>query len=166
MINAQDRAISLAANQALELAYKESIGSSAGVIFGSQIETVAPGRSGLTLLPRRSPDRRFADQFLDQFRGIKNQLAPDIIDFSRKVFYEFKTPSFANQGRSQLAQYYKEANEIIAQLGQNSWRAEYATWYPPSTITLPGHRERIICTELTDHGKMPGLILYTVWQKL
>ncbi len=160
-ISAKPKEIWLAANTALEISYKSKQGSEAGILFGSQVES---GR--LTLMPKGTPDRKFTDLFLDQLRGLKNQLAPDIIDFRRHVIYEFKTVDYANEGLSQLAAYYRIANSIATELGSLPWRRESAVWYPPGTMTLPANHNALVCTEETNHSKIPGLVLYTIWQRI
>jgi len=96
-ISAKPKEIRLAANTALELSYMNKQGPDAGLLFGSQVES---GR--LTLMPKGTPERQFTDVFLDQLRGLRNQLAPDIIDFRRHVICEFKSADYAAEGLNHL----------------------------------------------------------------
>jgi hypothetical protein len=160
-VSARPKDVALAANQALELAFKEKRDDNE-FFFGSQIET--GGVSPLTLMPRGSKDKEFTKKFLDSLRGSVKQLAPDIIDFRDRVFYEFKTEPWTRQGMVQLSGYYAIAAEIVANLGEPPWKQEYASWLPPATLTYPGNSNRQICTHLTNYSNSRGLIVYAVWQ--
>ena len=159
--SAAPRAVWLAANWALELAFEKARDDNQ-ILFGSEI--LSGFGSGLTLMPRGSADRAFTKAFLDCFRGLEKQLAPDVIDFRERVFYEFKTEGFAKEGARQLSGYYRIAAGIVAEIGGPPWKQENAHWMPPETMLLPGDRNKQICTHLTNYSYSKGLILYAVWQ--
>ncbi len=155
----------LPANQAIEAAYPYRN----QVFFGSQIN----GGPGLdTLLPKKfgglsASQVDVLNQFLSRLRGVENQLAPDIIDFENLAIYEIKTEKYAEAGRMQLAGYYRLANELTAQLGMPPFNPDYAGWYPPNVMMLPGSTNKIVCTDLTNYDRSPsGVILYSIWKKL
>jgi hypothetical protein len=153
----------LPANSAIEAAYPDK----KRTFFGSQY---AQGRGYGTLLPKgfggyNADELAKRNQFLDQFRGIEQQLRPDIIDFGNSVFYEIKTYKFRDDGLKQLMGYHKLAAELTAEIGIPPFSPDLATWYPPATLLLPGNPGKIVCTELTNHNKTPsGLLLYSIWK--
>jgi hypothetical protein len=161
-VSAQPRAIWLAANWALEVAFKNGRDDNE-ILFGSQIS--GGFGSNLTLMPRGSKDRAFTSEFLDRLRGQERQLAPDVIDFRNRVFYEFKTECYAKDGARQLQSYYAISSQIIREAGGPPWKQENAHWLPPKEMSLPGDSQKTICTHLTNYSYSSGLILYSVWQK-
>lgn len=161
-VSAKGQEIYLPANQALELAFQKSR-KEQDYLFGSQVERLRQGN--FIAMPRGSKDQRFTRDFLHAFWGISNQLAPDIIDFRDRVFYEFKTERFAKKGAGQLGMYYKLANEITRGLGEPPWKQEYAMWTPPETLYLGGHHDHMVCTHSTNYSASRGLVLYCVWKK-
>lgn len=153
----------LPANSAIEAAYPNK----KRTFFGSQY---TQGRGYGTLLPKGfggydADELAKRNQFLDQFRGIEQQLRPDIIDFGNSVFYEIKTYKFREDGLKQLTGYHKLAAELTAEIGIPPFSPDSAVWYPPATLPLPGNPGKIVCTELTNHTTTPcGLLLYSIWK--
>jgi Domain of unknown function (DUF4157) len=163
-ISAAAKTIYGPANEAIEIAYKQDPNNkdhANAIFFGSQFET---GRD--VLLPSGAPNKKFGNLLLRRLRGISNQRRPDIIDFSSRVFYEIKSADDTRKGTVQLTSYYKVADEIrreYAAFKEPPWKVEYATWYPPHVLPLPGDPlNKIVCTQATDHKRFPGLILYDV----
>jgi hypothetical protein len=164
-ISAADRSIWLPANEAIEIAYKDdpkNQGHATAIFFGSQFET---GRD--VRLPSGTPNKKFGNLLLSKLLGIKNQRRPDIIDFGGRVFYEIKSADDTSRGTVQLESYYKLADEIrraYADFHEPPWKLEYANWYPPHVLPLPGDpmNNKIVCTQATDHNRFSGLILYDV----
>lgn len=152
----------LPANLAIERAYRDDPKHKGHcVLTGSDFEY--GGKLGISV-PKGCPDRAFADEFLARLKGIKNQLAPDIIDFTSRTFYEIKTLGYTVAGAAQLRSYYKLADAIQKELGGTPWKIEHATWYPPHVMPLPGNPGKVVCTQLTDYklSATPGLIVYQV----
>ena len=152
----------LPANLAIERAYRDDPKHKGHcVLTGSDFEY--GGKLGISV-PKGCPDRKFADEFLARLKGIKNQLAPDIIDFTSRTFYEIKTLGYTVPGAAQLRSYYKLADAIQKELGGTPWKIEHATWYPPHVMPLPGNPGKVICTQLTDYklSATPGLIVYQI----
>jgi hypothetical protein len=153
-------------NWAIETAYKEDHPKEAqaeALFFGSQYEGERFGAD--VLLPRGAPNKAFGNMLLSRLRGLQNQRRPDIIDFANRVFYEIKTPRFADDGMVQLESYYKIANEVIheyARFHEPEWKRSRATWYPRHVLPYPGDWRAIVCTQETDHSRRPGLILYDI----
>jgi hypothetical protein len=151
------------ANWAIENAYPNK----SKVFFGSQF---TQGGGFGTNLPNgfggySSSEIAVLNQFLNEFRGLENQLQPDIIDFGDRVFYEIKTERFRTEGLRQLTSYYRTANVITQSLGILDFDSQRATWYPPATLPLPGNPGKIVCTEQTNHNTSPtGLLLYSIWK--
>lgn len=154
-------------NWAIELAYKQAHEDHADALFfGSQYEGERFGAD--VLLPKGAPNKAFGDMLLSRLRGLQNQRRPDIIDFKRRVFYEIKTPRFVDSGMVQLGSYYKIANELIreyAAFREPAWKRSEANWYPPHMLPYPGDWKAIVCTQETDHGRYPGMILYDIRKK-
>lgn len=163
VLSARDRTISIPANEAIEMAYRDDpkTGPRNALFFGSQFES-----SRDVLPPAGVPNRKFATNLLKDLRGIKNQRRPDIIDFHLRVMYEIKTTGFVDSGTVQKESYYEVADLVRRHHAPNSeppWRAEYATWYPPHALPFPTDPLRkIVCTQATDHSRYPALILYDV----
>jgi hypothetical protein len=157
------------ANTAIELAYlADPQNAGHAVLLGSQFN-VGPGRD--IQLPRGVPNRKLANQFLSKFRGISNQLAPDIMDFTDRTFYEIKTRSGVLDGIRQLQGYYSIIEAIRISLGAEggpSWNQDLASWYPAHTLPFPGDPTKRVCTQLTEYGSpgRRGLIVYGVLQFL
>jgi hypothetical protein len=153
----------LPANSVIEAAYPYK----KRTFLGSEY---AQGRGYGTLLPKGfggydADELEKRNQFLDQFRGIEQQLRPDIIDFGNQVFYEIKTYRFRGEGLQQLTEYHRLAAQLTAEIGIPPFSPDLAAWYPPATLLLPGNPGKIVCTELTDHNTTPsGLLLYSIWK--
>lgn len=163
-ISAGAVSIWLPANESIEIAYKEDAdnrGHANAIFFGSQFET---GRD--VRLPSGAPNKKFGNLLLSKLLGIKNQRRPDIIDFSSRVFYEIKSADDTRRGTVQLESYYALTDQIRRAYADSEppWKVEYATWYPPHVLPLPGDslNNKIVCTQATDHKRFPGLILYDV----
>jgi hypothetical protein len=158
----------LPANQAIEQAFAKDPQTKNHVcLFGSQF--VGPGFE--IRLPKGTPNKKVADELLRQFKGIANQLQPDIIDFTDRVFYEFKTPRFVSAGVRQLQSYYKLVEAIQRNLGAAGgppWVQDHAAWFPPHTLPFPGDPEKRVCTQRTEYNQTErhGLIVYEVLQHL
>jgi len=166
-INAHDRGVYQPANRAIEGAYRLAHAShDADILTGSEfIYGGAPGQAEVTV-PRGASSRGHASAFLSRFRGVSRQLAPDIIDFHDRVMYEIKTPDYADEGVAQLSAAYRLAQAIEDELNGPPWVRDYASWYPPHVLPLPGHASRVICTSDTWHvGDLSGLILYRVLER-
>jgi hypothetical protein len=166
-VSAANVAVYQPANRAIELAYvaaPANIGHIDAILFGSQFETRD------IRLPKGAPNKRFGNFLLDRLRGLRNQRRPDIIDFHERVFYEIKSAEDTRRGSVQIESYYRLAEEIRVahpELDEPPWKIEYAVWYPPHVLPLPGDvLGRIVCTQATDHSPKgwPGLILYDVRQ--
>jgi hypothetical protein len=155
-ISARPRAIWGPANDAIEQAYKDAHS-------GNVILTGRDFDRGEARLPRGAANRREGDALLARLRGIQNQRRPDIMDFTARVFYEIKTPGFANAGMVQLESYYVLTSALQTQIGGLAWNQDLATWYPPHNLSFPGNPDRTVCTEATNYaGPSTGLILYQV----
>ena len=96
------KAISMAANLAIEWAYKRQKGDS-GVLFGSQFEegfvTARTPENGFLprsipreiRLPDGAPNKEFGNKLLEELRGPNSgPRKPDIVDFRDRAFYEIK----------------------------------------------------------------------------
>jgi hypothetical protein len=168
-VSAKDKAVWMPANDIIERAYRDDRAHREHcVLYGSQFEYGGtPGKVEISV-PKGCPNWDLATELVTRLRGVSRQLAPDIMDFTARVFYEIKTPSGAGAGAAQLLGYYKLANSIIQSLDPDragpQWRIEAATWYPPHMLPLPGSGVRFVCTQLTDYklSGTPGLIVYTV----
>jgi hypothetical protein len=174
--SAKPKEIWMPANDAIEKAYLATpgiAGHAKSIFFGSQYET---GRD--VRLPSDSPHREFGNYIISRLRGITNQKRPDIIDFERQVIYEIKTVRYAADGMVQLADYYKQTNDIVSE-GMRShrwdkenksgrrygtpWHEWDASWYPPHILGLDGSfGKQFVCTQATDHSRFPGVLLYDV----
>jgi hypothetical protein len=170
------REIWLPANQAIEQAFANDPQTKNHVyLLGSQFN-VGPGFE--IRLPRGIPNKKLADEFLQQFKGIANQLAPDVMDFTDRVFYEIKTPFFWRgrqqgipQGILQLQSYYNAIESIRQKMGPAGgppWDQSRAWWFPPHTLPFPGDARKRVCTQLTEYTNPDrrGLVLYNVLQFL
>jgi hypothetical protein len=149
------------ANDAIERSYKDSHSSHA-ILTGSQFEYGGkPGSSGIQL-PKGAPHKKSGDKLLKHFLGVSRQLAPDVVDFTDRVFYEIKTNQYAKEGAGQVLSYYKTINAIAVAEGEPTWQIDAASWYPPHILMLEPTRR--VCTEGTDYQRTqrPGLIIYEV----
>ncbi|QDT56483.1 hypothetical protein Pan44_45370 [Caulifigura coniformis] len=161
----------LPANMAIEAAYlADPRFKGHAILLGSQFN-VGPGKE--IRMPAGTPNRKLADQFLAQFKGIVNQLAPDIIDFTDRAFYEFKTRGFIAQGIAQLASYYRLINQIRISIGVveggPEWQPSNSYWIPPHSLPFPSDvRNKLVCTELTDYTipSRQGLVIYGVKRRV
>ena len=158
------------ANDAIEAAYRnDPRNAKHSVLFGSQFQYGGDPRGGIGL-PQGAPDRKTGDALLSRFRGLQRQRAPDIMDFTDRVFYEIKTPNYAASGMVALGSYYAIMDAIRSELGTEGgppWNPDMATWYPPHVLPFPGRTDRVVCTQMTDYSvTTPGLILYVVLQKV
>lgn len=162
-VSAANQAVWMPANEAIEIAYREDARHrthSNAIFYGSQFENRD------VLLPAGVPNKKFGNILLKRLRGLVKQRRPDIIDFHERVFYEIKAAHDTRRGTVQIQSYYKIADEIrreYAAYAEPPWRIEYATWYPPHVLPLPGDPiRRIVCTQATDHQRYPALLLYDV----
>lgn len=166
-ISAYPRDVWMTANQAIELAYKNSEEHSSHrpeILSGSDFEY---GGNRSVGLPQGAAGGAAANSFLAKFLGIRRQLAPDIIDFRERVIYEIKTLGGAVAGIGQLAASYLLAGSLERELGGPPWNRDLANWYPPHVMPYLNRPDRVICTEATAHvGPAQGLILYEVLEKL
>jgi hypothetical protein len=158
-------ALILAANQRIERAYKADPWNQEHIIiFGSDWDRESPNHD--IVLPRNSSNPRWANEYLHRFRGIQNQRRPDVIDFTARKIYEFKTVNFAAAGTTQLDSYYQVTNQILKEIAPHvpPWsRAGGKLWYPDHVLPLGEPDPRLfVCTEATDHTQNPALILYDV----
>jgi len=154
------RELWLPANQAIEMAYLASYPNHV-VLFGSQFEGWRDIR-----LPRGTPNRGADDAILNALRGRSQQRAPDIIDFTDRVFYEIKTVGYAGDGMDQLMTLHTLIGAIGRQHGGPHWNPDLASWYPPHVLPFPGDPQKSVCTAATTHSQSPaGLILYKVFRR-
>jgi hypothetical protein len=163
------RHIWLPANQAIEQAFANDRQTRNHVaLFGSQFNV---GPRSRILTPKGTPNKKLADEFLNRLTGIANQLAPDIIDFTDRVFYEIKTAGFIQDGIRALSGYYNTIEAIRRDLGPAGgppWDQQQASWYPPHTLAFPGDPKKQVCTQQTDYTlpSRRGLIVYGVLQRM
>jgi hypothetical protein len=166
-ISAHPRDVWMTANQAIELAYKNSDEHGSHrpeILTGSDFEY---GGNHSVGLPQGAAGGAAANSFLARFLGIRRQLAPDIIDFRERVIYEIKTLGGAVAGIGQLAASYLLADSLERELGGPPWNRDLANWYPPHVLPYLNRPDRVICTQATAHvGPAQGLILYEVLEKL
>jgi hypothetical protein len=160
-ISARERHIYMAANQAIENAYKNAHAAHAeGIFTGTDFDR------GEISLPKGAPNKKFGDLLLPRLRGLVKQLRPDIIDFVKLNIYEIKSVDRADDGPHQLAKYYDTTDLIrreYAMFNQEPWKVEYATWYPPHVLAFPTDPlGKIVCTQATDYTLRRGVILYDV----
>lgn len=159
----------MAANRAIEDAYKEQFPS--GVLYGSDFEPFEFGHREVEP-PKGFIDSSYARRLILALRGRRFQYPPDIIDFERRVIYEFKTVASAGRNpgsvRAQLESYYRVAHELhtdFAGPDDRPFQQAQATWYPPHFLRIwsPPRIRRGVCTSETDYNAWPeGLILYSV----
>ncbi len=155
------------ANEAIEQAYLDaSRHKNHAVLLGSQFEY---GGNKEIRLPKGTADRKANDAILSRLRGLVKQRAPDIMNFTERVFYEIKTPEYAVGGMAQLGSYYALTDVIRQELGEEGgppWDQGAATWYPPHVLPFPRNLRRVVCTQMTDYSvTTPGLILYIVLER-
>jgi hypothetical protein len=147
--NASQREIWMAANNAIEQAYRDAHPSNS-VFFGSDFEDslLKIGPEGPRAVPNRKPwrqgaaevalpkgvrEKHFGNILLRDLRGLERQRRPDIVDFTHRAFYEIKSTGYEDQGRMQLESYYKITEAILRQHGANEpgWHPESTPyWYP------------------------------------
>lgn len=155
------------ANRRLEQTYRAAHpGSRDQILVGSDFLYGGNPESGITL-PRTAEDAEFAQDFLAEYRGVRRQRAPDIIDFTARTIYEIKTTGYADEGQRQLGEQYRLAEVLQAKHGGRPWNRVNATWFPPHVLgPLEGNLDRVLCTAATEHpvGK-EGLILYQVFRR-
>jgi Domain of unknown function (DUF4157) len=183
--SARDPSIWMAANEAIELAYKEEHPNNV-VFYGSDFENSLlkigpempypvphrrPFRPGVAevILPRGVRNQRFGNILLRELRGLERQRRPDIIDFTKRAFYEIKSTGYADRGTVQLRSYYKITESILMHHGEDEppWRLETAPpWYPKHVLSMlspnPASLSLVVCTQATNHTEYPGMILYEV----
>jgi hypothetical protein len=186
------KAVTLAANLAIEWAYKREKGNHV-VLFGSQFELGfdasdiigdPPPRTQTELrLPDGVPNSDFGNFLLKELRGPKGgPRKPDIIDFNDRAFYEIKpVRSFELDPGEAIQQHvslYQSANSIVNQYNiqtgrphpaEPPWVIENSTWVPPKCLLLPGlNGEYRLDTYETDYSKpgCRGIIIYRVWRKV
>jgi hypothetical protein len=182
--NASQREIWMAANNAIEQAYRDAHPSNS-VFFGSDFEDslLKIGPEGPRAVPNRKPwrqgaaevalpkgvrEKHFGNILLRDLRGLERQRRPDIVDFTHRAFYEIKSTGYEDQGRMQLESYYKITEAILRQHGANEpgWHPESTPyWYPRHVLPMwsPDPRmELVVCTEGTDYTRYPGMIIYEV----
>ncbi len=158
--NLRPKELWLPANQAIELAYRAEHPNHV-VLLGSQFEAWRDIR-----LPRGTPNRAADDAILGALRGLQYQRAPDIIDFTDRVFYEIKTVGYAAAGMEQLISLHALIDTITRQQGGLNWNPDLATWYPPHVLPFPNDSQKKVCTAATVHNQSPtGLILYRVFRR-
>jgi hypothetical protein len=185
--NASLPEIWMAANEAIELAYKNDPRlRNNSVFFGSDFDNSLlkigpegprygvpnhrPLRAGIAEvgLPKGVKEKRFGNILLQELRGLERQRRPDIIDFTNRVFYEIKSTGYEDRGQVQLQSYYKITEQILHHHGQMEppWKLDTSPpWYPPHTLTMLNPDptvELVVCTQATDHQRYPGMILYEV----
>ncbi|MGA5316912.1 DUF4157 domain-containing protein [Streptomyces pseudogriseolus] len=155
------------ANRLLERTYRAAHARRRDqILVGSDFLYGGNPESGITL-PRGAEDAEFARDFLAEFRGVRRQRAPDIIDFRARTIYEIKTIGYADEGQRQLGEQYRLAEVLQAKHGGRPWNRVNATWFPPHVLgPLEGNPDRVLCTAATEHpvGK-EGLILYQVFRR-
>ncbi|MEZ5785478.1 MAG: hypothetical protein R3D62_03090 [Xanthobacteraceae bacterium] len=159
----------MAANRAIEDAYKEQFPT--GVLYGSDFEPFEFGHREVEP-PKGFIDSSYARRLILALRGRRFQYPPDIIDFERRVIYEFKTVTSAERNpgsvRAQLESYYRVAQELhtdFAGPDDRPFQQTQASWYPPHFLRMwsPTRFRRAVCTSATDYNAWPeGLILYSV----
>lgn len=177
----------MAANEAIELAYKNDPKHANHVtFFGSDFDNSLlkigpemptrvpnrrPSRPGVAevTLPKGVPNQKFGNLLLQELRGLERQRRPDIIDFTNRAFYEIKSSGYRDRGTIQLRSYYKITEMILRQHGGSEppWILETAPlWYPDHVLSMlsptPQTRKLVVCTQETDHVNYPGMILYEV----
>jgi len=184
-VSAAERPLWMAANEAIELAYKNDPAKKNHVVlFGSDFEDslLKIGPECPKPVPNRRPFRpgtaeinlpkgtgeRFGRILLQELRGLARQRRPDIIDFTERAFYEIKTTGYADRGQVQLQSYYKIAEAIRRQYAPDigDWIHDTAPgWYPAGELAMVSPDPRadyIVCTEATDHKQYNGMVLYDV----
>jgi Domain of unknown function (DUF4157) len=174
----------LDANQAIERAYKEShhgdlvvVGSDfrkLGYLQGPDLRKSINIELHLGRKPSGNEEAAFADNLLNELRGLEKQLQPDIVNFTRREFYEIKPLPYAtrNVAKSvnQLSHYYALANAIATKYGVQDWFPDTPSWYPNHVLVV-SDPNRLVCTSATSYIynqrnlHMPGLILYQVLQR-
>jgi hypothetical protein len=194
--NASEKEIWMAANSAIELAYRNAYPRNT-IFFGSDFEDslLKIGPEGPRGVPSRSPWRegpaevalpndaeesRFANMLLRNLRGLERQRRPDIVDFTKRAFYEIKSTGYQDRGQEQLKSYYRITEEILVQHGSAdaAWRRDKRGddevgwnllsrpyWYPKHVLPMwspDPSKDLVVCTETTDHTEYPGMIIYEV----
>lgn len=182
--NASQREVWMAANAAIEQAYRDSYPHNS-VFFGSDFEDSLlkigpegpravpnwkPWRTGPAevSLPKGVQEKHFGNILLRNLRGLERQRRPDIVDFTRHVFYEIKSTGYEDRGQMQLESYYKITETILIDHGNTEpgWRLSTAPpWYPRHVLPMLSPDptlELAVCTEATDHTRYPGMIIYEV----
>jgi hypothetical protein len=182
--NASAREIWMAANNAIEEAYRIAHPKNS-VFFGSDFEDslLKIGPEGPRAVPNRKPwregpaevalprgvrDPKFGNILLRELRGLERQRRPDIVDFTHRAFYEIKSTGYEDRGQMQLQSYYKITERILIHHGayEPGWHPESTPyWYPRHVLPMWSPDPRIelsVCTQATDHGRYPGMIIYEV----
>jgi hypothetical protein len=185
--DAREPSIWMAANEAIELAYKNDPRNQNHVVFyGSDFENSLlkigpevpfavpnrrPSRPGVAevRLPKGVRNQNFGNLLLQELRGLERQRRPDIIDFTTRTFYEIKSTGYADRGTVQLRSYYKITEMILRHHGQTEppWILETAPlWYPDHVLAMlspnPQSLKLTVCTKATDHQTYPGMVIYEV----
>jgi hypothetical protein len=189
-VSAKDPSIWMAANEAIEVHYEQDFPNDV-LFFGSDFDdsflkigpemplTVynkrvykpRPHRPGVAevQLPKGSKRAKFGNLLLSKLRGLEKQRRPDIINFTKRAFYEIKSSGYADLGTVQLQSYYKIAEEIRRAEAPDEppWKLETAPPFIPDSVLpmlSPDPRKSafIVCTEATNPKKYPGMILYDV----
>jgi hypothetical protein len=171
----------MAANWAIELAYKDAFPRHS-VFFGSDFEDslLKIGPEGPRAVPNQRPwregpaevglpkgvkEKHFGHILLRELRGLERQRRPDIIDFTKRVFYEIKSSGYEDRGQVQLRSYYKITEEILIHHGYTEppWKlATTALWYPKHVLAMVSPDpvlELVVCTEQTDPRDPSGRLL-------
>ena len=159
----ENRAMYLAANQAIELDYK-AYGKTDTYLVGSDFATANRIR-----LPRGAPNKRFGDFLLDRLNGLVNQRKPDIVDFEHRTFYEIKpigslqTKIDKEKAKEQLASLYRLAKLIHKEDGVadvKEWDVTNVKW-KPKPMWMPGNPDQRVVTVTNRYGykEMPGIII-------
>jgi len=166
-VSARPKSIWQPANDAIEQAYCADFNCNEPgghvVLVGSMFEYGGSAQSPKGIQPPKGISQNWMNEFIQEYRGVSRQLAPDIIDFTDRVIYEIKPVTRAVEGLGQLATYYALADALTTKYGGEPWTRTLATWFPPHVLPLPGALNRIVCTQLTTHAMgAEGLILYSV----
>jgi hypothetical protein len=182
--NASAREIWMAANNAIEQAYRDAHLNNS-IFFGSDFEDslLKIGPEGPRAVPNRRPwregpaevalpkgvkEKSFGNILLRDLRGLERQRRPDIVDFTARAFYEIKSTGYEDRGQVQLQSYYKITETILMHHGVDEppWRPDSTPyWYPKHVLPMWSPDPRIelaVCTEATDYARYPGMIIYEV----
>ena len=192
IIGMPSRAVTMAANLAIEEAYRVQNGDH-GVLFGSQFEEgfISRGVMREIRLPDRAPNKEFGNKLLARIRGPKGgPRKPDILDFNDRAFYEIKpVRTFTKQKREIVRDHralYSMAGLLVEEFNEEKrqttspanktlalehpWEIKNAKWMPPSCLTLPGlkglYKLDTFSTNYDIDRDCRGIIVYRVWKRV